>query len=144
MMERKKKTPRGIRLNNPCNIRHGQGRFIGEMEHSKDNEFRQFKTMFYGIRAALHLLIKTYYYLHRLRTMRGIIKRWAPSNENNTQAYINAMCKEVGLKPDEYIEMSEDFWIRFLDAMIYIENGVRVERWVIEAVVKTYYHQFKY
>ena len=75
--------------------------------------------------------------------MRGIIRRWAPSNENNTQAYIKAMCKEVGLKPDEYIEMSEDFWIRFLDAMIYIENGVRVERWVIEAVVKTYYDTFK-
>ena len=86
---------------------------------------------------------KTYYHLHRLRTVRGIIRRWAPSNENNTQAYIKAMCKEVGLKPDEYIEMSEDFWIRFLDAMIYIENGVRVERWVIEAVVKTYYDTFK-
>ena len=144
MKKNKAIKPRGIRLNNPCNLRQGQGRFIGEYEISKDNEFRQFKSMVFGIRAALHLLIKTYYYLHRLRTVRGIINRWAPSNENNTEAYIEAMCKEVGLKPDEYIEMSEDFWIRFLDAMIYIENGVRVERWVIEAVVKTYYHQFKY
>ena len=135
--------PRGIRLNNPCNLRQGQGRFIGEYEISKDNEFRQFKSMVFGIRAALHLLIKTYYYLHRLRTVRGIINRWAPSNENNTEAYIEAMCKEVGLKPDEYIEMSEDFWIRFLDAMIFVENGVRIERWVIEAVVKTYYNVFK-
>ena len=143
MKKNKAIKPRGIRLNNPCNLRQGQGRFIGEYEISKDNEFRQFKSMVFGIRAALHLLIKTYYYLHRLRTVRGIINRWAPSNENNTEAYIEAMCKEIGYRPDEYIEMSEDFWIRFLDAMIYIENGARVERWVIEAVVKKYYHQFR-
>ena len=143
MVYSKKNMPRGIRNNNPCNLRLGQGRFIGEYAHSSDSAFRQFKNMEYGIRAALHLLIKTYYYLHRLRTVRGIINRWAPSNENNTEAYIKAMCKEIGYRPDEYIEMSEDFWIRFLDAMIYIENGARVERWVIEAVVKKYYHQFR-
>ena len=85
-MDKKKKTPRGIRQNNPCNFRHGQGRFIGEFEYWKDNEYRQFKTMSHGIRAALHLLIKAYYYLHLLRTVRGIINHWAPANENHTKA----------------------------------------------------------
>lgn len=141
-MKSKNNIPRGIRLNNPCNLRKGQGKFVGEFTVSKDKQFRQFKSMSWGIRAALHLLVKTYYELHHLHTVRKIINRWAPSVENDTAAYIHAMCQELGIKPDADIPSSAEFWTRFLDAMIFVENGQRVDRCEISAVVNIYFPFF--
>ena len=36
-------------------------------------------------------------------TIRGIISRWAPSNENNTRAYIENVSRLAGIAPDEPI-----------------------------------------
>ena len=45
-------TPRGIRNNNPLNIRHSRDRFQGEVVPSRDGAFKQFSSMAYGYRAA--------------------------------------------------------------------------------------------
>jgi hypothetical protein len=46
------KTPRGIRNNNPLNIRHSADQWQGACEEQKDKSFVQFKSMAYGYRAA--------------------------------------------------------------------------------------------
>lgn len=80
--------PRGIRNNNPLNIRR-----------SKD----------------------------RLYTIRTIIRRWAPSNENDTNAYIANVSKLTGIDPDEPIGIPSEApsrWIAIGLAMAIQENGV--------------------
>ena len=90
--------PRGIRNNNPLNIRRSKADWQGLVAPSSspegggnkqgyDAEFCQFENMFYGFRAAFKLLF-SYYYKHGLRTVQGIINRWAPDEDNNnTKAY---------------------------------------------------------
>jgi len=135
--------PRGFRLNNPCNLRQGQGRFIGEYDKSRDNEFRQFRTMYYGMRAALHLLMKTYYHLHHLRTIKEIIHRWAPPEENNTSAYVKFISKKTGVGENDIIPNKPEFWVDFLDAMIQMENGEKIDRVFIKYVVDVNFQLFR-
>ncbi len=54
-----------------------------------------------GWRAAFVILTKTYYHKCRLFTIRKVIKRWAPSNENDTEAYIKKVSDLTGMKTRE-------------------------------------------
>ena len=86
---------RGIRNNNPGNIRHGIDWDGLDKDQSKDEEFSQFSTPEYGIRAMFKIL-KTYNDKYNLNTIEGIINRWAPPIENDTEAYINFVSSKVG------------------------------------------------
>ena len=91
-----------------------------------DGAFVQFKSMEWGWRAAFSLLTKTYYRKYRLDTIRKIISRWAPPNENKTQAYIEHVCRHVGIEPDEPIGDPAEKparWMRMGMAMAIQENG---------------------
>ncbi|MBY6095122.1 hypothetical protein [Ferrimonas balearica] len=94
--------PRGIRNNNPGNIR--ENRLVdydwqGEHPLNLDPEFEEFKSPFYGLRA-MGRVLRNYRALHGLMTIRGIISRWAPSNENDTAAYIEHVSRELATPPD--------------------------------------------
>jgi hypothetical protein len=95
---------RGIRNNNPGNLRHGQP-WQGLAPQQTDSAFATFTSMPYGIRA-LVITLQTYMRKHGLRTVRGIIGRWAPPSENDTGAYIRAVCAPAGLAPDQ--ELSDE------------------------------------
>lgn len=85
---------RGIRNNNPANIRRGC-KWKGLIRQQKDREFCQFVTMKWGVRALL-ITLRTYVVKHHLHTVREIITRWAPpSDGNNTEAYIKFVEKEI-------------------------------------------------
>lgn len=112
--------PRGIRNNNPGNIRHGAD-WRGMRATQTDPAFVQFETPEYGIRALFRTL-RTYYDLHGLRTVRQIIGRWAPPNENDTEAYVQAVARSVGVAPSEPLEMSRHF-PALMKAIIAHENG---------------------
>ncbi|MBX9055585.1 structural protein P5, partial [Parabacteroides merdae] len=49
-------TARGLRNNNPGNIRINGDLFQGEVRPSKDKSFKQFTTMAYGYRAMFKIL----------------------------------------------------------------------------------------
>ena len=86
-----KTVPRGIRNNNPLNIRLTATRWVGMRAKQEDKGFCQFNSMAYGWRAAFMLLF-SYYYKHGLKTVRDIISRWAPPSDGNiTEAYINSV-----------------------------------------------------
>ena len=120
-------TPRGIRNNNPLNIRRSKDQWQGLRAQQTDASFCQFESMEYGWRAAFKLLTRTYYHTYRLFTIRGIVSKWAPANENNTKAYIANVSKMTGIGPDEPIGIPSDKparWMMVGIAMAIQENGI--------------------
>ena len=78
---------RGIRNNNPLNIRHSTNKWQGMAPSQSDRAFVQFTARKYGYRAAF-VLIRNYIGLHHANTIGKIVARWAPSSDgNNTQTY---------------------------------------------------------
>jgi hypothetical protein len=116
-------TPRGIRNNNPGNIRHG-AKWQGLAEVQKDKDFCTFKSPEYGIRALARVL-KTYKSRYGLNTVEGIINRYAPQNENDTSAYIKHIVKELDISPSDEIELTDDELIVLIKAIIKHENGTQ-------------------
>lgn len=115
---------RGLRNNNPGNIRISSEKWQGEIQPSQDRAFKQFKSMDYGYRAMFKLLYN-YQKKHGLHTIRGIIGRYAPPVENHTDAYLKAVADAAGKSPDERIEtMSKKDMIPIVAAMSKVENGV--------------------
>lgn len=85
---------RGIRNNNPANIRRGCN-WKGLTEKQTDKEFCQFVTMTWGVRALL-VTLRTYVVKHKLHTIPQIIKRWAPPQDGNaTNRYIEFVEKAI-------------------------------------------------
>ena len=119
------KQPRGIRNHNPGNIEWGdpwQG-LANTTGSFRDPRFAQFKAPAWGIRALVRTLI-TYSDTHGINTVRGAINRWAPPNENDTNAYVNTVAKTVGVGPDQRINFHDYRYMRpMVEAIIRHENG---------------------
>ena len=95
---------RGIRNNNPLNIRHSADRWQGACKEQKDKAFVQFESMAYGYRAAWKTLESYWKYFHDLPkpfNVRNIISRWAPPTENDTENYIRTVLRLSGLGGNE-------------------------------------------
>jgi hypothetical protein len=113
-------TPRGLRNNNPGNIRVGapwQG-LTGE-----DNAgFCTFDTPEHGIRALAKVLL-SYQGTHKLLTLRAMVTRWAPPNENDTEAYIESVCQSCCASPDNPYTLTPSRMLPLVKAIIRHENG---------------------
>lgn len=119
---KKNELPRGLRNNNPGNIRRNSDVFQGEVNPSRDKEFKTFKSMAHGYRAVFKIL-SNYYRNYKLTTIRKMISRWAPENENNTEAYIKAVSNDAGISPDDPISFDREQMIRIVAGMSRVENG---------------------
>jgi ribosomal protein S17E len=118
------KVSRGLRNNNPGNIRNSKTVWQGEIIPSKDNSFKQFKSMAYGYRALIKLL-QNYRKLYDLKTVAELINRWAPSNENNTAGYITRVCKEMQVPSTHVPDINDKATMCAMAAAIsQVENGV--------------------
>ena len=124
--------PRGIRNNNPLNIRLSKDRWQGQIAPSLSGRaggeasFCQFTSMMYGWRAAFRLLCHTYYGKYKLRTIRAIINRWAPPKENDTEVYIRRVTDRIGIGPDRELgdpATHPTQWMMIGIAMTIVENG---------------------
>ena len=123
MAKNLKKMPRGILNNNPCNIRISTDKFQGEVQPSQDKEFKQFETMAYGYRAAFRIL-RTYINNYKCDTIRKIISRFAPTNENHTENYIRVVSERSGIPENDIVyPNNREMMIRIVAAMSYVENG---------------------
>lgn len=114
---------RGIRNNNPGNIRITKYKWQGLREKQEDKSFFQFTEMKWGYRALIRTL-QNYRKRHGCATIADFIKRWAPPVENNTSGYITRVCKEMQV-PDSYIPDIEDkaTMCAFASAISMVENG---------------------
>ena len=121
--------PRGIRNNNPLNIRLSSDKWQGQVlpqRGSGEGAFCVFSEMKYGWRAAFRLLCHTYYGKYKLRTIRDIIYRWAPPNENGTSVYIRSVAERTGINADSVLGDPATHaaqWLMIGMAMAIVENG---------------------
>lgn len=130
-MKSKNQLPRGIRNNNPLNIRIGND-WRGEVWRPDDKDFEQFVDMEYGCRAAF-IILRNYIIRHKLDTVPKIIKRWAPSSENATEKYIKAVLEQTQFDESTVLSwQNKDQMCRLFLAMCYVENGVVIDTSVIE------------
>lgn len=129
--------PRGIRNNNPLNIRKGND-WQGERHPQQDKAFEEFKSMEYGIRAGFKILQNYMSGYHGLVAKRNsiqlIIEKWAPPIENATDKYIQFVADKVGISRYQKFTFSDrKKMIDLVDAMIQVECGTKVDRQVIES-----------
>jgi hypothetical protein len=113
--------PRGLRNNNPLNIRHNADVFQDEIKGT-DKSFKTFSSMPYGYRAAFVTLAT---YLSRgWNTIEKIIAHWAPSSENNTEGYIAAVERWSGVPRNRELTAADGAdYILIVAAMSFVENG---------------------
>ncbi len=115
--------PRGIRNYNPGNLRRSADPWQGLAAEQTDPEFFQFASAKWGIRALARTLI-AYQDRVGLKTIKQMIGRWAPPNENDTGAYVRAVAASVGVGPDDEIDVHDYAILRPLTlAIIRHENG---------------------
>ena len=125
-MRTPKQIPRGIRNNNPLNIRIGNV-WLGEVNEPTDPEFEQFVAMEYGLRAGFVLLRRYIRHYHK-NTIRLIITTWAPSTENNTEAYIQRVASRMNLDADTpLLYEDEKTMCQLVAAMCQVECGQKVD-----------------
>lgn len=115
------KQSRGYRNKNPGNIdwnerNKWQGQ-VGIEQTGNPPRFAVFESHEFGIRA-LAALLTTYQDRHGLRTVRGIIDRWAPPVENATSAYVDAVSDDMDVLRDEQIDVRTYAHMRPLVAAI--------------------------
>lgn len=119
-----KQLPRGLRNNNPGNIRIGVDQWVGEIRPSKDKEFCWFIDMKHGYRALIKLL-QNYRRMYGCQTIDNMISRWAPPSENNTNAYIIDVCKQLQMPSSYVIDINDrDTMCALAAAISRHENGV--------------------
>jgi hypothetical protein len=116
-------TPRGIRNNNPGNIRYDGTKWRGLDRPPTDGAFCRFSDAKHGIRA-MAVILKNYNAKHGIGNIAQVIGRWAPPNENNTQSYIASVCAALGRSANDPISFSDkNTLLRLCAAIIRHENG---------------------
>lgn len=121
--------PRGIRNNNPLNIRYvKKNKWQGRVKDKKDPQFEEFTTMSYGYRAAF-LILHKYMTLYNLRTPFQICARWAPIGDNNNPSeYAKFVCNRMGCGLNDELNFRDPRqMIRLASAMTEMENGKVVD-----------------
>lgn len=133
MEEIKKKAPRGIRNNNPLNIRKGCS-WKGERPIQTDQSFEEFVSMEWGIRAAYRLMRNHITGFKgsrpKMNTLKKLISVWAPPSENATSRYVDFVSAHCGLLPSQVIDPDDrTIMQKIARAMAFVECGV----WIDEA-----------
>lgn len=102
-----KNLPRGLRNNNPLNIRHSASRWQGVRAEQTDKAFVQFASITMGYRAAWRILESYFNHFEAQQvpfTPRNIIHRWAPPDENDSEAYLRQVCHLTTLAGNEALK----------------------------------------
>lgn len=124
--------PRGIRNNNIGNLKLTNIPWKGKVKRANntDGTFEQFqdtdgvKGMVWGIRAMMKDILNDFIRDGKT-TVSELITEYAPSSENNTNAYINHVSGAMGVSPNEIlrIDTDKDQFIKMIRAMAFHENG---------------------
>lgn len=118
------KAPRGIRNNNPGNLRPTKDQWQGA--NGDDGGYLKFKTPEAGLRAMAKNLV-TQQEKHGLNTVEDIITKYAPKeDDNNTMAYISQVSTAMGVGPGDRLNLKDPQVLQgMMVAMIKHENGVQ-------------------
>lgn len=120
--------PRGIRNNNPGNIKTGEA---WQGMTGDDGTFIIFKDITWGTRALATDLANKIREGHN--TIRSIIYIYAPPLENDTDKYVAAVSRNTGLDPDMPLSMDQVTLHNLSRAIINHENGDQASALVTDA-----------
>lgn len=112
---------RAERNHNPGNIRRCGVRYRGERRPSRDPAFKEFESDEWGYRA-MFVLLESYRRRYAIDTLRGIITRWAPPLENDTESYIRFVAARAEVDADATL-LPHDVRLRAI-----VESMSRYER----------------
>ena len=135
-----KKEPRGLRNNNPLNIRYVEkNRWQGRVAamNKKDDEFEEFVALYWGFRAAF-ILIYNYMNKYGKRTINDIISTWAPPSDGNaTGWYVEEVADRIGIPSNQtiYFEDGQEM-MQLAQEMARVECGKFIE---LPAIAHGYY-----
>lgn len=119
--------PRGIRNNNPLNIRKSSDKWFGMSAVQDDKDFVTFSSMLYGFRAAF---VNMFTHIQRGKkilmpvSLYREIQTWAPPSENNVVAYVDSVCQQTHLQPTHILKIEDkQNLVAIVRAMAYFETG---------------------
>ncbi len=108
-------TPVGIRNNNPGNLRSW-----GSVPQR--GGFAAFETPEAGLAAMIRNL-QTQQSKHGLNTIQGIVSKWAPSSENDTDGYVKSVEKQTGFGRNQKLDLSDKKTVAPLVSAIIKQEG---------------------
>lgn len=115
---------RGVRNSNPGNIRKSKDQWEGAI--GDDGTFVIFDSPESGVRALAKNLQS--YGRQGYDSIEKIITRWAPPNENDTQAYIQSVASATGIPATQSIDLTNpDVLASLSEAIGYHETGSRYD-----------------
>lgn len=122
------KAPRGIRNNNPGNLRVGSN-WQGSIPTVQvpEKAFVTFQNYAYGVRAMLLLLLNKH--KSGQKTVRQLISSWAPPTENDTNSYVKFVAKGLGVEPDTTLNLDKTTLFKLASSIVQKENGTK---WKLE------------
>lgn len=119
--------PRGLRNNNPLNIKIGND-WKGEVDVNTDGVFEQFTSLAYGYRAAF-IILRRYIRKYGRNTIRKIVHSWSPDGTAIEAAYMGSVSKWSGVGLDDVIRFEDKtIMVAIVLAMARVENGVECEK----------------
>lgn len=116
-------TSRGVRNNNPGNIKISATKWQGKVTPSNDPVFETFQTPEYGVRALAKIILSDS--VQGINTIHKIIGRYAPAGDfNDTEAYEKAVCEHIQVNADDVLDVDHyDTMYALVGAIILHENG---------------------
>jgi hypothetical protein len=113
--------PISVRNNNPGNIKEIGISWDGKTGSS--GGFTSFQTPAYGVRAMTKQLYR--YQNQGLSSVSDMITRWAPPGENNTASYIQTVASDMGIDPNQSINLASNPALTqsMINSMIKMEGG---------------------
>lgn len=121
------KLPRGIRNNNPLNIRYNVNNdWVGRVNIKKDMDFEEFTLQSFGYRAAF-ILLRKYIYVYCCKNIKQIIARWAPAADgNNSGRYAETVARLMRRDICDAVVFEDfDTMILLAAAMTVVECGMK-------------------
>ena len=103
------KMTRGLRNNNPGNLRPGGGDWLGLVGYDPaaggPDSYLVFDTVDHGLRA-MAITLANYQRHHGINTVNGIIARYAPAADGNPEAaYAGFVAGRLGIAPDQQFDV---------------------------------------
>lgn len=140
---RGKSSVRGIRNNNPGNIRRSSNNWEGKVPFSQstDRSFEQFISMEYGLRALMKNAIT---WINRgANTPEKLIHKWAPPHENNTANFVKSVAKALKISEKTVIIPTKENLIALAKVIALNENGAEAQK-ITEAMYQQAYQLLKF
>ncbi|EED3592092.1 hypothetical protein EK98_000494 [Salmonella enterica subsp. salamae] len=106
------------RFNNPANLRYASGY---ETANTRSGKFAVFPSLDEGVLAAAKQL--QIYGTKGINNIHDIISKWAPSNENNTKAYIGHVVNATGRSEFEKLNLNDTRTLAKLITAMSVKEG---------------------